>query len=151
MSFHGWQFRFVEDLWEAVHTCEHCARERVRYVHTIEHPQHGRLRVGYVCAAKLTADNDTPLSQEKELRKRADRFNYWADPAHWKVEIDRHTRKGRALHWDYTFAAYRHGDNEWRWVVRIESQGNYHSDKIFRSAEEAKRTFWLKHIEKCLG
>lgn len=59
-------------------TCEMCGNERIRFVHLMRHQEHdGELRVGCVCAEKMSGDYQTPKRREKVLRSRADRRAKW--------------------------------------------------------------------------
>ena len=59
-------------------TCEMCGNERIRFVHLMRHQeQDGELRVGCVCAEKMSSDYVTPRKREKALRSRADRRAKW--------------------------------------------------------------------------
>lgn len=55
--------------------------ERIRYVHILSHPNiEGILRVGYVCACKMTEDYDTPCEYERCAKKRTnDRHETWSE------------------------------------------------------------------------
>ena len=54
--------------------CEMCHNERIRYVHILTHPNYlGEIRVGCVCACKMTGDYDSPREDEQRLRNRANR------------------------------------------------------------------------------
>jgi hypothetical protein len=46
----GWTCVDIEDLGSPDHVCEMCEVQPVRYVHSMEHPNHETLRVGCVCA-----------------------------------------------------------------------------------------------------
>ena len=54
--------------------CEMCNNERIRYVHILRHPQFdGEIRVGCICACKMTGDSDTAPEQERKIRNRSAR------------------------------------------------------------------------------
>lgn len=57
-------------------SCEMCNQERIRYVHILRHPNYpNEIRVGCVCACKMTGDYDTPHEFEKKLHNRFLRKN----------------------------------------------------------------------------
>lgn len=58
-------------------SCEMCGKERIRYVHTMTHDDHGDLDVGCVCAEKMSDDYVNPKRQEQKLRNRAARKAKW--------------------------------------------------------------------------
>lgn len=67
----GWRWIAVTDGGDATHTCEMCGKERIRYVHHIDHPDvAGQLDVGCVCAAGLC---DVDAKDHERRFKRAQR------------------------------------------------------------------------------
>ena len=59
-------------------TCEMCHNERIRYVHILRHPDYPEMiRVGCVCAEKLTNNYVAPRNIENALRNRASRRKYF--------------------------------------------------------------------------
>ncbi len=78
----GWRCIDVEDLADLVdgteeipyEQCEMCGNERIRFVHLMQHPDYPhKLRVGCVCAEKMSDDYVNPRKAEDTLRKRASR------------------------------------------------------------------------------
>lgn len=68
-------------------SCMMCGNERIRYVHVVEHPQYEEsLRVGCVCAEKMTNDYLNPRKLEQKLRNRASRKANWKNKE-WKFSI----------------------------------------------------------------
>ena len=54
--------------------CAMCNNERIRYVHILRHPQFdGEIRVGCICACKMTGDYDNAPEQERKIRNRSAR------------------------------------------------------------------------------
>lgn len=143
-SSEAWRLVQVVDLWVATHDCEHCRNERVRYVHVLSHSQLGELRVGCVCAGKLTGDAAGAAQRERSARNEAKRYDTWAAPEHWAIESDRHTRPGRHQHWDYMAMVYQVPDG-WRWML-VYSGGKFRGTALFASAEEARRDLWLTQL-----
>lgn len=143
----GWTLADVQDLGKALHRCDYCENEHVRYVHTLTHDEAASIRVGCVCAEKLTGDEKTPKEREDVLRGRAKRMLTWLDWRMWTTTDDEHRRRGRQLHWDFEFIAYRAADG-WRWKIIIPTMGTYHGPHAYDDAEAAKQHFWLRRIEK---
>ena len=73
----GWTWEDVVDLETPCATCEMCGNESVRYVHTMSHPEHPELRVGCICAEKMTDDYVSPKKREQKLSNRAQRRARW--------------------------------------------------------------------------
>ena len=78
----GWRYVGMEDLGENAlpsediqyEQCQMCGRERIRYIHILEHRDFPEeLRVGCVCASKLTDDYVNPQERERDLRNRSNR------------------------------------------------------------------------------
>ena len=72
----GWTLVRVEDVMEGMdgcdeslyETCEMCGKEEIRYVHVLTHPEYeGQIRVGCVCAEKMTDDYVTPINHKGNL------------------------------------------------------------------------------------
>lgn len=74
----GWKDDRVEDMKEAGFTCEHCKREKIRFVHILTHPEYkGEYRVGCVCAGNLTGNPELSRQKEKERRNEARKLEAW--------------------------------------------------------------------------
>lgn len=70
----GWVLVDCIDLEEPSHTCEMCGNENVRYVHEVSHSQYtDHLRVGVICAGKMTGEGEAAASAEKLVRNAARR------------------------------------------------------------------------------
>ena len=53
-------------------TCQMCGNERIRYVHIMEHQEYpNELRVGCICAGKMSDDYVGPKKREQVLRNKA--------------------------------------------------------------------------------
>ena len=81
----GWEWCDVIDLKECAtdseieyEQCEMCDNERIRFVHIMKHPEYYRiLRVGCVCAEKMSGNYENPQKKENELRNKAKRrYNF---------------------------------------------------------------------------
>lgn len=67
----GWLNQGSEDLEEAVHVCDMCGKEEIRYVHTMYHSEMlDYFKVGCVCAENMTNDYKTPKEQIKKMKKK---------------------------------------------------------------------------------
>jgi hypothetical protein len=82
----GWQCTGVEDLGadggpvdeRDYATCEMCGHERIRFLHSMEHPKYSlELKVGCVCAEKMSDDYVGPREREDKLRNRAGKRGRW--------------------------------------------------------------------------
>ena len=73
----GWTCVNIEDLGEPAAICEMCEVMCIRYVHTMEHPDHEPLRVGCVCAGNMEQDLVGARQRETEFRKRQSRRSRW--------------------------------------------------------------------------
>jgi hypothetical protein len=72
----GWMNIGYEDLDEAVHVCDMCGKEEIRYVHTMYHSQvDDYFRVGCICAEKMTNDYTIPKLQLKAMKKKTSWIN----------------------------------------------------------------------------
>lgn len=72
----GWKYQDVIDLGEGSYyeKCQMCGKEELRYVHILYHDEYpDYLRVGCVCAQKLTDDYSLPETKERELKNRLKR------------------------------------------------------------------------------
>lgn len=137
----GWRYVGIEDLGEEVmegedipyEKCEMCGNENIRYVHILSHPEYKEeIRVGCVCASKMTENYTDPGRNEKELLNRSKRRTSFLR-REWKK-----TDKGFTLRYkgeNITIVLSRYGlwgvvfQNQWRW--------EYHGKKI-RDVKTAK-------------
>lgn len=69
----GWTYLGAQDTGSADHTCEMCGQKNIRFVHTVEHPEHEALEVGCDCAEKMSEDYVTPKDRQKRAQKTANR------------------------------------------------------------------------------
>jgi len=69
-----WESLYVVDLGAPAWQCDMCDNKPIRYVHYLQHSAYPRvLKVGYVCAAKMTGDPEGTKARELVLRKAARR------------------------------------------------------------------------------
>jgi hypothetical protein len=74
----GWTWLDVEPLDEPSETCEMCETVEIRYVHLMEHPNYPDvLRVGCVCAERMSEDYARPRARERALQNRSQRKSRW--------------------------------------------------------------------------
>lgn len=80
MPHKGWTCIGMEDLGEFVdqgeieyESCEMCGKEKIRYVHIMDHKEYGTIRVGSSCAAKMEEDYVKSGQRDDECKKRAAR------------------------------------------------------------------------------
>ncbi|MBQ3112913.1 MAG: hypothetical protein IJC05_00915 [Phascolarctobacterium sp.] len=78
----GWEYLGIIDLFEDAYPnecavyiqCEMCGKERIRYVHLLKHAEYdGVMRVGCICASKMTNDYVTPQEKEQSIKNRMNR------------------------------------------------------------------------------
>lgn len=90
----GWSLAGVLDLqldegraFGEYEQCEFCGQEQIRYVHTLAHDEYpDSIRVGCICAERLTEDYVNPKRREGELRNRAARREKWVK-REWKASV----------------------------------------------------------------
>lgn len=76
----GWRCVDAIDLERATPdaVCQMCGRERLRFVHTMRHPDYpDHLQVGCVCAAKMESDPSAAANRERRLLNLAARRRTW--------------------------------------------------------------------------
>lgn len=64
----GWVCLGIDDLGEPSETCEMCQTAEVRFVHMVWHRDWGEMRVGCVCAGRMTDDVAGAHAREEELK-----------------------------------------------------------------------------------
>ncbi len=70
---------------EGYAACEMCGQERIRYVHVMRHEKFSEeLKVGCVCAEKMSDDYIGPKNREKGLRNISSRRRNWITRK-WRV------------------------------------------------------------------
>ena len=123
-------------------TCEMCGNHPIRYVHVMEHEDHGeQVNVGCVCAEHMTDDYVNPKSRETKLKNRSARRRNWLS-LKWKT-----SKKGNPyLKKDgmiLTIFPDKFRDGHWGFGV----DGEFSSDK-YPSQEAAKmalfEVYWNK-------
>jgi hypothetical protein len=71
----GWAFEEMDDLGKPSHRCEACAKEGVRFVHVLSHPDwEQEIHVGCICAEKLTGNLFLPKAREAAMKNRYNRM-----------------------------------------------------------------------------
>lgn len=93
-----WNHIKVEDLGDKKERCPCCRRQTFRYGHILEHPDWpDPIRVGCVCACKLTTDSVIPKARLKAAMARSNRLLRFLDNG-W--EVDRPGGYIRKYKWD---------------------------------------------------
>ena len=94
----GWVEDTVIDMDEAVHTCEMCGKEEIRFIHVMNHPGHSKLQVGCVCAEKMANDYIGPQQSLKKARLLANNKRTWFNKSNWsKSYTNNYWRETRSI------------------------------------------------------
>jgi hypothetical protein len=94
----GWVEDTVIDMDEAVHTCEMCGKEEIRFIHVMAHPGHNKLQVGCVCAEKMTNDYIGPKDSLSKARLLSNNKRTWFNKTNWsKRYTDTYWRESRTI------------------------------------------------------
>ncbi|MCC8125909.1 MAG: hypothetical protein LIO92_00705 [Clostridiales bacterium] len=132
----GWTEIGMEDLGEETEPgediqyeqCEMCGNEKIRYIHILTHPDvPHEMRVGCVCAEKMTVDYENPDARERDLRNRVNRKKNFMKQE-WRRKPDTGNYTLRYKGDQITIVRSRYGSwgvvymGEWRW--------DYHGKKI---------------------
>lgn len=72
----GWTCDGVEELDAATFTCEMCAKENIRFVHSMSHPEGYNIGVGCVCAGHLTEQYHDMREMNRQAVSRANQKRY---------------------------------------------------------------------------
>lgn len=123
-------------------TCEMCGNHPIRYVHVMHHDsQPDDMRVGCVCAEKLSDDYVNPKSREKRLRNKATRRRNWL-ALKWK-----RSKKGNPyLKKDGMILTVF--PNKWKpghWGYGIDGE---FSNSTYHSEDEAKMALFEEYFEQ---
>jgi hypothetical protein len=150
----NWQFVNVIDTGTAEETCEMCGNERIRYVHSMTHSNwSGPLRVGCVCAEKMTDDYVNPRKRERVLRNAA--AKRLRDKKRERAEKEEHRQAILAARWKdsvrgnpylQVYLEYKHGTRKIfavvfkskfndMWAMRVD---NVQSGYKYNTVEAAK-------------
>ena len=140
----GWRCINVEDLADLVdgteeipyEQCEMCGNERIRFVHLMQHPDYPlELRVGCVCAEKMSDDYVNPRKAEDVLRKRASRRKNFNNKE-WRFNPEKQTYSKKYKGEYITIKKSRYGN--FGIYFANKSFWNYNGKKIY-SFEGAER------------
>lgn len=132
----GWRYVGMEDLGENTlpsedvqyEHCQMCGRERIRYIHILEHRDFPEeLRVGCVCASKLTDDYVNPQERERDLRNRSNRRQTFMR-REWRYKEDTGNYTLRYKGEYITIMRSRFGG--WGVIFKGESRWDYDGHKI---------------------
>jgi hypothetical protein len=127
----GWTEMRVTDLDQAVHTCEMCGKEEIRYVHRVQHPQGIELDVGQVCAVKMTGDGDTADRNLKLAQNFAGARQRWFRKD-WELSaVDQPAQYIWKSTRTITASAVRRANGLWHWDAEVGSHqsGGYARDQ----------------------
>ena len=92
----GWAYGEVVDLFETgdVHGngaaqinthCQMCGEKQIRFVHVLHHRDcNHAMRVGCVCAGKMTGDTNGAQSRERKQKSRSNLQKKWSKLPQWK-------------------------------------------------------------------
>ena len=157
-------------------TCQHCPKTGIRYEHELRHKelcecgltlnQHldavipaadcdfkaWTIRVGCVCAEKLTGDSTTPREHEKALKSRMRQKKAFL--SYWKT-----SQKGnlyRKWLWEgkeYVIVLDRvHFSNHWRYSWKLTDAGEWHKSKeYYESDDQAKSASFEELFPPVIG
>lgn len=133
----GWKYLGIEDLGEDLlpdeevefEQCEMCGKEKIRYVHLLEHPDyHGEIRVGCVCASKMIDDYVNPQEREKDLKNRINRKkNFLKQEWRYKPDTGNYTLRYKG---DYITIMKSSFGAGWGVIFQGERRWDYHGKKI---------------------
>lgn len=142
----GWRCVGVDDLEEAIETCEMCGKENIRYVHYMEHDDYGTLSVGCICAEKMSGDYVNPRLREKKLRNRASRKSRWLSRV-WRTSRSGNSYVNVDGH-NIVIFSYQKGRNAGKYGFRV--SGTWSEDG-YETEEEAKLAAFDAFWEKTQG
>jgi len=81
----GWSCLDIKDVGEPSATCEMCETQKIRYVHTMTHPDYpDQLGCGCDCAGRMEENYEGAKQREKILRNAAGRKRRWLS-RDWRV------------------------------------------------------------------
>ncbi len=124
-------------------TCQMCGKEKIRYVHIMEHTDlEDQFEVGCVCAEKMSDDYIGPRVRENRLRNRA------ARRARWLQRKWRTSAKGNGFLNVEGYNLVIYPTKSKRWGYKI---GDRFGQKTYATSSEAKLAlfddFWLQTQE----
>jgi hypothetical protein len=94
----GWVEQTVVDMDDAIHTCEMCGKEEIRFVHIMEHANNMQLQVGCVCAEKMSNDYIGPKENLSKARLLSNNKRTWFNKSNWyKRYTDNYWRDTRTI------------------------------------------------------
>lgn len=109
-----------------------CGQEKIRFVHIMEHSTYPDiLRVGCICAEKMSNDYIHPKQREKKLKNRALRRKKWLTRK-WRISSkgnDYLNIRG------YNIGTYKRKNGKWSWWInKIFSRRSYKTKNEARLA-----------------
>lgn len=125
-----WQEPHMVDLKQAIHTCDYCGKERIRYVFHMKHPNWpAPIQVGKVCAGDLSGADVNQM--ETEFIAHLNKLDTFVNSPRWKVS--------KKLNWYRKFEGWLFvvSDDEPYWAIAM--AGPTKTDLgTFDSFEDAK-------------
>jgi hypothetical protein len=108
----------------ALHSCEACGRQDVRYVHQLEHEfWNDTIEVGCICAGKLTGDLEEARRLEKEAKNKTNRRERWLERP-WKISRNgNHYLKFRHQGARYHIIVFKSKYGKWNFRATVEEPG----------------------------
>jgi len=157
MPHKGWTHDSVTDLGaeDAVerHTCEMCAKEGIRYVHHLTHPDGHSADVGCECAVKLCVDYEAAPRAEKQIKDRARQRASFTSTRGWKLRANgNHVRNKKG--WSLTVFRDKNNPGRWKWVAHKDytpRSATEWSPTSYASAEDAKRALFDEYATDLYG
>jgi len=122
----GWTEDTVIDMDEAVHTCEMCGKEEIRFIHVMAHPAHPKLQVGCVCAEKMANDYVGPKQNLNKARLLSQNKRAWFNKSNWhKQYTDTYWRETRSI--STWITPQKHGIFKWHVFANNGEPGQGHA------------------------
>ena len=128
-------------------TCEICEHPRIRFIHVMEHNDHyGQLKVGCVCAEKMSEDYYSPKAREMQLKRKAARRRNWLSLKRWKTsKTGNLSLKKNGM----TLYAFQGKSSRWRYGIKYKGTCPKLIKESCQKKEEAQLAlFELYWIEK---
>lgn len=136
----GWYNQGCEDLEQAIHVCDMCGKEEIRYVHTMYHPHvDDYFKVGEVCAGKMTNDYVLPQKQLKLMKQKT-------------VWMTRNWKHDTVFEYQYKSFNSKYG-RLLAGIFKVNDVYNYHIDYHlferygFKSVKEVKEHIYKMYVK----
>jgi len=163
----GWKCVDVMDIGENSNSiegmeyeqCEMCGIEKIRYVHIMEHPEYqNQMRVGCVCAEKMSEDYVNPRKRENELKNKINRRKNF-NRKEWKVNSNKRTYskkyKGENItilqskygNWGIFFVGYNIWDYQGKKISSFEMAEKvaFEIFEEYHTTQEERNTYFYRY------